>query len=270
MDHQNTLCADAAPPMEYDDFVRTLRTLLAAVAALLAVKVASLDRYEGVIAERHCVSTGVGEELLTVLPDGSRVRMAPESELAYALTGYNDLSRRVDWIGEGDFEVASNPASPFTLHTEAFDVRVLGTTFSVAVRHAADSATVYLSAGSIVLTAPGAPAEGCRLTPGDLATVNAARGTITVSRPADFRGDLGAATMSFCETPLPDVLARMGRYYPRRFAAAPELAGEAFTGALPKTNMSEALLILEKAFNAEAVADSAVAAAVTLTPLAQR
>ena len=76
-----------------------------AVSVVLGVRVSRLDRYENVIAREQVVKTGRGEELLTVLPDGSRVRMAPESELRYSLSSYNDRVRDVAWEGEGLFEV---------------------------------------------------------------------------------------------------------------------------------------------------------------------
>ena len=40
---------------------------------------------------------------LTVLPDGTKVHMGPESELTYSLASFNDKFRRVSYNGEGTF-----------------------------------------------------------------------------------------------------------------------------------------------------------------------
>ncbi|WP_295731588.1 FecR family protein [uncultured Muribaculum sp.] len=232
-----------------------LLPVVIAVSVVLGVKVSRLDRYENVIAREQIVKTGVGEELLTVLPDGSRVRMAPESELRYSLSSYNDRVRDVDWDGEGLFEVARNEDSPFTVHAEEFDVRVLGTVFSVDVRRSASEAKVYLESGSIELSSMKG-GERCRLTPGCLATISRTTGRITMRRMPDFSSDMGGSVMNFYDVALRDVLERMGLYYPKRFEAPEDMAGMTFTGALPKNNLDEAMTILGKAYGVEVAVDA--------------
>ncbi len=229
--------------------------ILMAVAVVLGVRVTRLDRYQKVIASEHVIRTGMGEEMLTVLPDGSRVRMAPESELCYSLSTYNDRERDVEWTGEGMFEVARNEESPFTVHAGDFDVRVLGTTFSVDVRRDSENAKVYLESGSIELSSLKGDYT-CRLSPGCLATISRATGEITVRRVPDFNNDLGDRMLNFYDVSLADVLRRMELYYPRRFEAPADIAAQTFTGSLPKNNLDEALVILEKAYSLKATADT--------------
>lgn len=226
-----------------------------AVSVVLGVRVSRLDRYENVIAREQVVKTGRGEELLTVLPDGSRVRMAPESELRYSLSSYNDRVRDVAWEGEGLFEVEHDENSPFTVHAEEFDVRVLGTTFSVDVRRSATDAKVYLESGSIELSSVKG-GERCRLTPGCLATISRTTGRITMRRMPEFSSDMGGSVLNFYDVALRDVLTRMELYYPKRFEAPEEMAGMTFTGALPKSNLEEAMTILGKAYGVEVAVDA--------------
>lgn len=226
-----------------------------AVSVVLGVRVSRLDRYENVIAREQVVKTGRGEELLTVLPDGSRVRMAPESELRYSLSSYNDHVRDVAWEGEGLFEVEHDENSPFTVHAEEFDVRVLGTTFSVDVRRSATDAKVYLESGSIELSSVKG-GERCRLTPGCLATISRTTGRITMRRMPEFSSDMGGSVLNFYDVALRDVLTRMELYYPKRFEAPEEMAGMTFTGALPKSNLEEAMTILGKAYGVEVAVDA--------------
>lgn len=229
--------------------------VMIAVAVVLGVRVSRLDRYQQVIASEHVIRTGMGEEMLTVLPDGSRVRMAPESELCYSLSTFNDSERDVNWNGEGTFEVAHNAESPFTVHAGDFDVRVLGTTFSVDVRRDSENAKVYLESGSIELSSRNGE-YSCRLSPWYLATISRATGRITVRRVPDFSNDLGDRTLNFYDVALADVLRRMELYYPRRFEAPADMSGQTFTGSLPKNNLEEALIILEKAYKLDATTDT--------------
>lgn len=183
---------------------------------VLGIRVARLDGYQKVIAGEQIIRSGNGEEILTVLPDGSRVRMAPESEIRYSLSSFNDKTRNVDWKGEGVFEVAHNRQSPFVVHTGYFDIKVLGTIFSVDVRHGNGEATVYLKEGSVELSASD---SSCRLSPGYLATISSVTGEISVKRIEDFDSDIGSNVLTFDDVTLADVLSRLKLYYPGDFEA---------------------------------------------------
>ncbi|WP_289755684.1 FecR family protein [Muribaculum intestinale] len=215
---------------------------------VLGIRVARLDGYQKVIAGEQTIRSGNGEEILTVLPDGSRVRMAPESEIRYSLSSFNDKTRNVDWNGEGVFEVAHNRQSPFVVHTGYFDIKVLGTIFSVDVRHGNGEATVYLKEGSVELSASD---SSCRLSPGYLATISSITGEISVKRMEDFDSDIGSNVLTFDDVTLADVLSRLKLYYPGDFEAPAEMASQRFTGTLPKNNLDEALTIITKAYGLE-------------------
>ncbi|MDE5704786.1 FecR family protein [Muribaculum sp.] len=217
---------------------------------VLGIRVAQLDGYQKVIADEHIIRSGNGEELLTVLPDGSRVRMAPESEICYSLSSFNDKIRNVDWKGEGEFEVVHNRQSPFVVHTGYFDIKVLGTIFSVDVRRDNGDATVYLKEGSVELSTSQSD-YSCRLSPGYLATISRVTGEISVKRIDDFNSDIGSSTLTFYDIELAGVLSRLELYYPEHFDAPTEMASQRFTGALPKNNLNEALTILAKAYGLE-------------------
>ena len=161
----------------------------------------------------------------------------------------------MNWNGEGTFEVAHNAESPFTVHAGDFDVRVLGTTFSVDVRRDSENAKVYLESGSIELSSRNGE-YSCRLSPGYLATISRATGRITVRRVPDYSNDHGDRTLNFYDVALADVLRRMELYYPRRFEAPADMSGQTFTGSLPKNNLEEALIILEKANKLDATTDT--------------
>ncbi|MDO9403055.1 MAG: FecR domain-containing protein [Polaromonas sp.] len=77
--------------------------------------------------------TGRGELLQTTLPDGSRLHLNADTDLAIAL--YN--SRRTIRLasGEARFDVAHQQDRPFIVSTPSGTVEVVGTVFSVAERH---------------------------------------------------------------------------------------------------------------------------------------
>ena len=71
-----------------------------------------------------------GQRLTFKLPDSSTVILNSGSEVKYS----SDFStQRAIWLqGEAFFKVTKNTNSPFVVHTNGFDVKVLGTEFNVS------------------------------------------------------------------------------------------------------------------------------------------
>jgi transmembrane sensor len=132
------------------------------VAAGLAASIAAISVVAGPTLLLHARAdhlTGTAQEQLVRLEDGSTVRLAPKSAIRLA---YASGTRRVDLLaGEAYFEVARDPARPFTVTADESRVTVLGTGFDVrrsgpeldvAVKHgrvrvASGSHAVELGAG---------------------------------------------------------------------------------------------------------------------------
>lgn len=74
--------------------------------------------------------TKKGEKREFELPDGTRVILNSDSRLEVEDV-FNTTDRHVNLVGEAFFEVAKDKNKPFVLHTNDFDIRVLGTTFNV-------------------------------------------------------------------------------------------------------------------------------------------
>ena len=70
-----------------------------------------------------------GQRLTFILPDSSTVILNSGSEVKYS----SDFGeQRAVWLkGEAFFEVTKNNDSPFTVHTNDFNVKVLGTEFNI-------------------------------------------------------------------------------------------------------------------------------------------
>ncbi len=68
------------------------------------------------------------------LPDGSTVLLNHGSELSYNEETFGDADREVTLTGEAYFDIATDAARPFVVHTGKVNTRVLGTAFNVNAR----------------------------------------------------------------------------------------------------------------------------------------
>jgi transmembrane sensor len=74
--------------------------------------------------------TANGEKKTVELADGSKVTLNAGSKL-FMDKGFNVDERHVHLTGEAFFDVSSDKEKPFVVHTQDFDIRVLGTSFNV-------------------------------------------------------------------------------------------------------------------------------------------
>lgn len=102
------------------------------LVALLAGGALLLQQWRG----QGVHETGVGEQQLVLLDDGTRMSLNTDTRVRVAL----DASRRTVEVrgGEALFEVARDPQRPFVVRVAGSEVEALGTTF--AVRYTADGA----------------------------------------------------------------------------------------------------------------------------------
>ncbi|HEX9151681.1 MAG TPA: FecR domain-containing protein [Flavobacterium sp.] len=87
----------------------------------------------------------VGERLTVFLPDSSTVILNSGSDVKY----FSDFGKKREvWLaGEAFFKVRHNKNSPFTVHTDAYDVKVLGTEFNINNNY--NDKTVSLEKGKV-------------------------------------------------------------------------------------------------------------------------
>ncbi|MGJ1266551.1 FecR family protein [Sphingobacterium spiritivorum] len=81
-------------------------------------------------ASRISYVTANGEKKTIELSDGTKVTLNAGSKL-FVDNSFNKNERNVTLIGEAFFDVSKNKDKPFVLHTQDFDIRVLGTAFNV-------------------------------------------------------------------------------------------------------------------------------------------
>ncbi len=74
--------------------------------------------------------TKVKETKTITLPDGSKVKLNHASYLSLK-KGFNGKERRIEFEGEGFFEIAHHPDKPFIIETGKVRTNVLGTVFNL-------------------------------------------------------------------------------------------------------------------------------------------
>lgn len=94
------------------------------------------------------LATQNGSRSQLVLPDGTKVWLNAGSKLDYPKQ-FQGKMREVNLQGEAYFDVTHNQAQPFLVHTKAFTVKVLGTSFNVRAYADEDSAATSLIKGSV-------------------------------------------------------------------------------------------------------------------------
>ena len=102
--------------------------LLLAAAAYLLIPRRSAPRVEQPTAA--LIRSGREPRKTVVLPDGSVVILHTNSTLQLA-GGFGHTNRELTLSGEALFDITSNEAHPFIVHTAAVNVEVLGTLFNV-------------------------------------------------------------------------------------------------------------------------------------------
>ncbi|WP_131538740.1 FecR family protein [Pedobacter nototheniae] len=96
--------------------------------------------------------TKSGERKKVSLPDGSIVLLNAKSSLSID-ADFNDKVREVKLTGEAFFDVVHNKDKPFKVHTDDFNINVLGTSFNVKAYPDENTSEATLIRGLITMEA---------------------------------------------------------------------------------------------------------------------
>ncbi len=130
------------------------RNIARAVAAILVVALGSIALYmqltqnAPVDHSKNILTTKKGSKSNLVLPDGTRVLLNSDTRLSYNQS-FGKQVREVTLEGEAFFEVAKDAQHPFIVHTNAMDIKVLGTVFNVRAYHNEKNTQTTLLEGSV-------------------------------------------------------------------------------------------------------------------------
>ena len=204
---------------------------LAVVVAVVAVGVALWPRTTTVAA-----GTDV---LVTALPDGSEVTLAPGSALRYR-RGLSGDTRRVRLDGQGYFDVET-AGRPFVVETFNAEVEVLGTEFDVQAWPGAPETAVALVEGRVALRANGGEVT---LAPGQVSRVyGAGAPTPPVASDVEAVAAWRRGGFSVVDAPLAAVAAAVEARFGRPVRVGPGVDGDRrLTLFLPTAETADAVL----------------------------
>lgn len=209
------------PPLRAPAPARRWRTFVlpAAAAAVLLVGAglvwhsARAGGYTQPTVAAQTFATVVGKRDSVRLPDGTRVLLAPESQLIVA-AGYGDDVREVELRGEAYFDVQHDPDRPFLVRAGGAAIRDLGTTFTV--RATGDRGVrVVVTSGSVSLGTMQTPSDRAAvLQPGDVGTLGA-DGRTLVERGGANESDTSwtRGRLVFSEASVASVQSELRRWY---------------------------------------------------------
>jgi transmembrane sensor len=239
--------------------------MLYLAASLLLAASAALEWYWHEV--RGVYNTGVGEQHLITLSDGSVIELNAQSRIRVR---YYSRERDVDLLrGQALFNVAHDATRPFIVHTGRSQVRAIGTQFDIYSKAA--ETTVSVIEGTVAVlpiiqdeaVGPGrakavaAYAGPDRMTSHDLATgeilLTAGEQAVVVAQAAvkQLSPDIAAATawsqghIVFHGTRLTDVATEFNRYNTRHLVIrAPELLSFKVTGIFSSTDPTSLIRFL--------------------------
>ncbi|MEM8586034.1 MAG: FecR domain-containing protein [Bacteroidota bacterium] len=216
--------------------VLQLRSWMAWAAVIF---VAALSLYLLWPSENSVLQTGIGDQIVEQLPDGSTVRLNAESQLSYTIKGTNE-KRLLNLKGEAYFEVAAG--SEFVVDTELGMVEVLGTAFNVFARE--DDFWVNCLEGQVAVRAK--VDEQVNISAGESAYLLpngrlARRSNQALADPVWWTGQT-----QFKEASLTDVLEEFSRQYPYEIVYD-QLPNKKYTGPLPHNDREAAIQLLRSA-----------------------
>ncbi len=173
------------------------------VAALAA---GALVAVTFVLGQGDTYSTGVGEQRLVSLQDGTRIRLDTDTRLRVK---FSDRGRDVRLEqGQAFFNVAHDAARPFVVKADQTAIRALGTRFDVRLVDA--DVKVTLVQGAVEVTSAKSDAAW-RLRPGQSISTEGAAPT---PRPVDVATATSwtSGRLTFRSMPLAQAVAEVNRY----------------------------------------------------------
>lgn len=199
------------------------------------------------------VSTGKGERASMTLPDGTKIALNYDSQVTYDPKAFAKGERRIDFDGEGYFQVKKDSRHPFVIHAQGLQVEVLGTVFNLLARNGDTHSELFLEEGSVRLMSV-LTGEKVLLSPNQKAVLSVETGHIVVQTMENIaeasawrKGDL-----IFRNEPLGNVLRTLEGCYGYKITTdCEDCLTDEFTGTLPTWDINEVLEVLEKLYPLE-------------------
>ena len=184
-----------------------------------------------------------GGEYQIVLGDGTRVYLNAQTELRFPESFANSEQRLVYLSGEAYFEVTKDEARHFNVIMEGATIEVTGTSFNASCYPGEGQCRAVLESGKINLrTDHGVAAVNV----GECASYDIVSGKVTVEAvDLKYFTSWRYGTFYFYNTPLSEIVQKLGRWYDVNFKFADEsLRDVCFSGAALRSKSIDFMLEL--------------------------
>ncbi|GEM_PF-295643 len=209
-----------------------------------SIRKESVDLQHKEIKESLKLITENGEEFESILPDGTRVYMNAGSSISMD-KDYNKATRDVTLVGEAYFEVFKDPSRPFIVHVDETKIQALGTAFNVKY-YPKEEAKIrtFLEEGSIQVQGT---SENIILKPGQLFEYDKLSGKNRIQdNPEIDQLAWKAGFFEFNNSPLPEIMKELARWYNFSFEISPAYQDKTLSGTFNRNqSFSEVIKILE-------------------------
>ncbi len=129
----------------------------------------------------HNLVAGYGQTSSITLEDGTVVHLNAGSSLLYP-ESFKKGNRVVYLSGEGNFDVAKDPARPFIVKTAYMDVQALGTVFCVQSFVGDRQVRTTLKEGRVMVSIPSVEGQSYYLDPGDQLVFSPSENTVSLAK----------------------------------------------------------------------------------------
>ena len=197
------------------------------------------------------VTTGKGEHASMILPDGTKVALNSESELAYMSSTFNKENRTITFDGEGYFQVAKDKKHPFVIESKGVEVKVLGTKFNLLARKKEPKVELALEEGKVLFLSI-LTGETVIMNPNQKVIMDRRTGRLKIVNEENILDATAwkRKEMTFCNEPLSFVLQAVGKNYNVKFIVDDKIGlTDLFTGTFPTTNLQEVLDVLKISYH---------------------
>lgn len=170
-------------------------------------------------AELNKLVVPYGKRTNLTLSDGTEVWLNSGTQLDFP-SKFTGKRREIRVNGEIFIDVAHNPEIPFVVRAQDMDIYVQGTSFNISAYHDDNKKTVVLVEGKVKVkmadnhTAELLPHEKLEITETDIT-----KKSVNVSEYISWTRGI----LEFDETPISEILKKIGRYYNVHFESSPEI-----------------------------------------------
>lgn len=204
-----------------------------AASFLLLIATGSLVYFNNQQSEQYMyiVSSGVCSIESVSLPDGTEVKLGPNSRLTYP-ADFKGKTRDVNLIGQAFFSVAKDKEKPFTVHTDNMDVTALGTSFEVFNYEYENRIEAILLEGKVRVglgnNIDSKQRKEIILTPDEMLVYDKSDQTVRVKNvnAESYSGWKNLGILSFENERLSTIISRLEPWYGRKIKCPEDIAEE--------------------------------------------